>query len=190
MEYAVLNSSFCSIACKGEIIFQSHKSLGENLVDILSKNIVAAEKIKKVYLCSGPGSLIASRSLISFFLGMNIYNNFQIYYIDSLRDILLGSIMDGIALFPITLNRFIVGYKNKGIYSYEFKDIDEVLKILQSSSAERIINIDQNIGILQESTQNLLLSYCDRVIHWDSKDLFHCKVEESHLKSMVNYSFW
>jgi hypothetical protein len=190
MKYAVVNSSFFSLSSEDGMIFHSNHTMGENLSHILKKYLPPGDKITGLYICSGPGSLISSRGLISFCLGVNIYQNFSIYYLDSLRDVLLGDTTDGVALFPLTPSLFILGCKQAGIYSYKFMQLGQLIESLEGLPSTTVVKIDPHISIIHQSAKEQILSYPNKIISWNSLDLFNCKVNDMHLKSIVNYSFW
>ena len=178
MKITIINGLFLEISVDN-IVVCNEKYPHDNLSLYLNKHLPPLHNITEVYLMVSPGSLMASRNLIAYFLGLtNFLHNkkIKVFLIDIIRDWYLKKWPDKKIILPFTNKKLLVGYLENNQYKYYFIDSLE--------------NVDGDYW-LDYNIKNFNFDYDDKkVIHWNGGNLLECSLEPNTLSNIIQYKTW
>jgi hypothetical protein len=186
MKIAIINGLFLEISVDN-IVVCNEKYPHDNLSLYLNKYLPSLNNITEVYLMVSPGSLMASRNLIAYFLGLTNFlhnKNIKVFLIDIIRDWYLKKWPDKKIIFPFTNKKLLVGYLENNQYKYYFIDS------LENIDGDYLL--DYNIKNFNfHYDENFNFHYDEKkLIHWSSKNLLECSLEFNTLSNIIQYKTW
>lgn len=178
MKISIISNIFLEISIDGVIVFH-YDSPRDNLSYYLNKYLPPLNKVKEIYLLMGPGSLMAARNLLSYFLGWtNFLHNksIKVYLIDIVRDWYLKKWPHKKIIVPFTNKKLLVGYLENQEYKYYFIDnIDEIKDDYWVDYTIEKFDFNYNKS---------------KIIYWNSLNLLECFSENNTLNNIIQYKTW
>jgi hypothetical protein len=179
MKISIINNFILEININGRIIIEEPPQ--DNLPLILNKYLPNFREINEIYLLSGPGSIMAARNLIGYFLGLTNFlysNKIKVYLIDIIRDWYLKKWPHKKIIYPFTNKKLLMAYEKNNQYYYEFLD-----KLPN--------NYKDDEFLLDYSISNFNFDYKGKdLIYWNSNNLLETNVDPNTLNHLVQYKIW